>query len=91
MTHRNACIDREIIGATDFDTALEAYKDGRDLRPRICCAPPETCWAPITMGAERAEALGELTGCTDVFGDYDDAGCAVCRWFALAADPGARH
>jgi hypothetical protein len=45
----------------------------------------------ITMGAERAEAIGELIGCTDVLGDYDDAGSAVCGWFALTAEPGARH
>jgi hypothetical protein len=58
MTHRSACIDREIIGATDFDAALEAYKDGGDAEAEdLLSAAGNVLGSTITMGAERADAL----------------------------------
>jgi hypothetical protein len=44
------------------------------------------------LNPERAFIIAELTGtCCEMPQDYDDAGRAVWRWFALMAEPGARH
>jgi hypothetical protein len=45
----------------------------------------------IPMDAECAEAIGELTGCTDVLGDYDDALPRRVSLVRLMALPGAKH
>jgi hypothetical protein len=41
--------------------------------------------------SEKAETIAPLTGGTHVLDDYDDDARAVRRWFALIAEPGARH
>jgi hypothetical protein len=43
------------------------------------------------MDAERAEAIGELTGCTDVLGDHDDALPRRVSLVHLMVLPGAKH
>ena len=46
----------------------------------------------IPLDAEVAEVVTDLTGTSgDELVDYDDAGRAVRRWFALTWEPGARH
>jgi hypothetical protein len=92
MTHRSACIDREIIGATDFDAALEAYMDGGDAEAEeLLRTAGNVLGSTIPMDAECAEAIGELTGGTDVLGDYDDALPRRVSLVRLMALPGAKH
>ena len=44
------------------------------------------------LDPERAFIIAELTGtCCETLQDYDDAARAIKRWFALMAEPGARH
>ncbi|HWE19990.1 MAG TPA: hypothetical protein VG758_22880 [Hyphomicrobiaceae bacterium] len=43
----------------------------------------------IPLDEKLAETIADLT--TANCDDYDDAGRAVRRWFALMGEPGARH
>ena len=81
---------REKADCIDFDDALEAYLDGGAPAEllRAACTVAGTA---IPLHAEQAEVISELTGCACQLLDYDDAGRAVRRWFALMAEPGARH
>ena len=45
----------------------------------------------VPLDPEHAEAIAELAGFVCELVDYDDAGRAVRRWFALMGEPGARH
>lgn len=92
MTRRavRRIIDRETSGAIDFDAALEAYLDGGDPEDLLRAAGM-AIGSTIPLDPEHALVLAELTGCAYELVDYDDAGRAVRRWFAHAAEPGARH
>jgi hypothetical protein len=84
--------DREKSGAIDFDAALEAYIDGGDAEAEeLLRAAGNVIGSTIPLDPEHAEVIAELTGCDDALADYDDAGRAVRRWFALMAEPGVRH
>jgi hypothetical protein len=45
----------------------------------------------VPFDAEHALVVQELTGCACELVDYDDAGRAVRRWFALMDEDSARH
>jgi hypothetical protein len=45
----------------------------------------------IPLGPKHAKAIAELTGTDCELVDYDDAGRAVRRWFAMMEEGGARH
>jgi hypothetical protein len=77
-------------GAIDFDAALEAYTFGGDAEALLRAAG-NVLGSTIPLDPEHAEAIAELTGCTCMLEDYDDAGRAVRRWFALMGETGARH
>jgi hypothetical protein len=83
-------VTREEVGCIEFDAALEAYLDGSDPEDllRAACM---VVGSAIPLHPVLAEAIGELTGCVCQLQDYDDAGRAVRRWFAVMAEPGARH
>jgi hypothetical protein len=49
------------------------------------------CRHPRLIGPQHAKAIAELTGTDCELVDYDDAGRAVRRWFALMDEDGARH
>ena len=83
---------RASSGAIDFDAALEAYIDGGDAEAEaLLRAAGNVLGSSIPLDPAHAEAFAALTGCTWVLEDYDDAGRAVRRWFALMGEPGARH
>lgn len=82
--------DRETSGAIDFDAALEAYAFGGDAED-LMRAAGNVLGSTIPLDPERADAIAALTGCPYELVDYDDAGRAVRRWFALMGEPGARH
>jgi hypothetical protein len=85
-------VDPEVAGCIDFDAALEAYIDGSDAEAEeLLRAAGNVLGSTVALDSEHAEAIAELTGCTCDLADYDDAGRAVRRWFALMAEPGARH
>jgi hypothetical protein len=46
-------------------------------------APALVMGSTVPLDEDRAEALAALTGCACELADYDDAGRAVRRWFAL--------
>jgi hypothetical protein len=79
-----------LAGAIDFDAALEAYTFGGDAEALLRAAG-NVLGSSIPLDPEHAEAIAELTGCTWMLEDYDDAGRAVRRWFALMGEPGPRH
>jgi hypothetical protein len=92
MTRRTAVrtLDLAAARAIDFDFALEAYLDGGDPEDLLRAAD----WvrgSSIPLDLEHAEGIAELTGCSCALQDYDDAGRAVRRWFAVMGEPGARH
>jgi hypothetical protein len=61
--------------------------------PKTCCALP-ACWLGVrpSWTRNRAFIIAEVTGtCCETLQDYDDAGRAMRRWFALTVEPGARH
>ncbi len=82
--------DRETSCAIDFDAALQAYLNDGDPE-ELLQAAANVLGCRIPLGPHHAEAIAELTGCTCMLEDYDDAGRAVRRWFALMGEPGARH
>jgi hypothetical protein len=82
--------DRETAGAIDFDCALADYVAGGDGE-ELLRAAGMVMGSTMPLDPEHAEAIAELTGCTCVLVDYDDAGRAVRRWFALMEEDGARH
>jgi hypothetical protein len=45
----------------------------------------------VPLDEERAEIIAAVTGCRCELADYDGAGRAVRRWFAVMGEPGARH
>jgi hypothetical protein len=75
----------------DFNAALDAYLEGGDARRLLRSAC--TAVGNLTeLDPTRAFIVAGLTGeCCELLVDYDDAGRAVRRWFALMAEPGARH
>jgi hypothetical protein len=83
-------ISRAEAGCIDFDDALEMYLDGGDAE-ELLRASALVVGSTIPLDEERAEIIAVVTGCACVPVDYDDAGRAVRRWFALVAEPGARH
>jgi hypothetical protein len=94
MTRRTAqarYISREVGGCIAFDAALDEYLEGGDPKDLLCAA----CMlvgSAAELDPERAFTIAELTGtCCETLHVYDDAGCAVRRWFALTMEPGARH
>jgi hypothetical protein len=89
-TARARHISREEADCFDFDAALETYLDGGDAEDLLRAAIL-VLGSAVPLAPEHAEAIGELTGCTCMLEDYDDAGRAVRRWFALMGEPGARH
>jgi hypothetical protein len=74
----------------DFHAALEAYTFGGDGEALLRAAS-NVLGSTIPLDPEHAEAIAELTGCACMLEDYDDAGRAVRRWFALMGEAGARH
>jgi hypothetical protein len=74
-----------------FDGALDEYLDGGDPEGLLGAA----CMlvgSAAELDAERAFIIAELTGtCCETLQDYDDAARAIKHWFALMAEPGARH
>jgi hypothetical protein len=84
-------IDRETEAAIDFDAALEAYASDYIDAEELLQAADMVIGSTIPLHPEHAKAIAEITGWTCVLEDYDDAGRAVRRWFALMAEPGARH
>jgi hypothetical protein len=89
-TARARHISREEAGCIDLDAALETYLDGGDAE-ELLRAAILVLGSAVPLAPERAEAIAELTGCACEVLDYDDAGRAVRRWFALMAEPGTRH
>ena len=74
-----------------FDVALDEYLGGGDPEALLGAA----CMlvgSAAELDPERAFIVAELTGtCCETLQDYDDAARAIKRWFALMAEPGARH
>jgi hypothetical protein len=83
-------IDREISACVEFDCALVDVATGGDPEELRCAAGLVT-GSSIPLDPEHALVVAELTGCTSDLLDYDDAGRAVRRWFALMDEDGARH
>ena len=74
-----------------FDLALDAYLDGGDPEDLLGAAYM-LVGSAAGLDPERAFIIAELTGtCCETLQDYDDAARAIKRWFALMAEPGARH
>ena len=87
---RAARLDRETSGATDFDAALEAYFETGDAE-ELLRAAALVLGSSIPLDEAHADTIAALTGTDCELVDYDDAGRAIRRWFALVAEPGARH
>jgi hypothetical protein len=93
MTRRPSArhlIDREITACVDFDAALADFVASGDPEELLRTAGMVT-GSRIPLDAEHALVVAELTGWTAELLDYDDAGRAVRRWFALMDEDGARH
>jgi len=82
--------DREVAACIDFDCALQDYLE-RGEAEGLLCAAALVLGSRIPLGPQHAKAIAELTGCGCTLQDYDDAGRAVRRWFAIMAESGARH
>jgi hypothetical protein len=82
--------DCATTGAIDFDAALEAYMKTGDAE-ELLRASDLVLGTLVPLDEDRADTIAALTGCAHVLVDYDDAARAVRRWFALMAEPGARH
>jgi hypothetical protein len=67
----------------------EAYFNGGDPE-ELLRAAGLVIGSIVPLDPEYAQALQKVSG-TGCELDYDDAGRAVRRWFALMAEPGARH
>jgi len=84
-------ITREEEECIDFDAEFDAYLEGGDVGALLRAAY-KVAGSAVEMDPKRAFVVAELTGAQDEqLVDYDDAGRAVRRWFALMAEPGARH
>jgi len=84
-------ITREEADCIEFDAELDAYVEDGDVGCLLDAAYA-VAGSPMEMDPKRAFAIGELTGARDeLIVDYDDASRVVRRWFALMAEPGARH
>jgi hypothetical protein len=83
-------LSREEADCIDFDDAIEAYLDGGDPLEMLQ-ASLRVLGSALPLDEEKAKVMAALTGCTTVLVDYDDAARAVRGWFALVAEPGARH
>ena len=59
--------------------------------PRLLRASALVLGSAVPLDEERAGIIAAVTGCRCEFADYDDAGRAVRRWFAVMGEPGARH
>jgi hypothetical protein len=70
--------------------ALEAYLDGGNPVDLLRAAGL-VLGSTIPLDGERAFIIAELTGTYCDLIDYDDAGKAVRRWFALMDEDGATH
>ena len=92
MTRRTATrrVDRETSGAIELDAALEAYLNGGDPEDSLRAAGL-VIGSTVPLDPELALVIAALTGCSCELADYDDAGRAVRRWFALMEEDGARH
>jgi hypothetical protein len=94
MTRRTAqarYISREEAGCIAFDAALDEYLEGGDPED-LLRATYMLAGSAAELDPERAFIIGEVTGvCCETLQDYDDAGRAVRRWFALMEEDGARH
>jgi hypothetical protein len=93
MTRRTSArgvIDREVAGCIDFDCALQDYLE-RGEAEDLLCAAALVLGCRIPLGPKHAKAIAELTGTDCELVDYDDAGRAVRRWFAMMEEGGARH
>jgi hypothetical protein len=94
MARRTASAQRttpEEAACIDFNAALDAYAEGGDAK-RLLSAACMVVGNLTEIDPKRAFAVAGLTGvCCDLLVDYDDAGRAVRRWFALMAEPGSRH
>jgi hypothetical protein len=74
-----------------FHAELDAYLDDGGIGGLLDAAC-EVAGSMIEMDPKRAFAVAELTGTRDeLLVDYDDASRAIRIWFALMAEPGARH
>jgi hypothetical protein len=89
-TSRRSVDDDAMTCAANFEAALEAYLDGGDAE-ELLRASALVLGSSIPLEGERAGTIALLTGCTCTLEDYDDAGRAVRRWFALKGEPGVRH
>jgi hypothetical protein len=74
----------------EFDAALEAYLDGGDAE-ELLRAAALVMGSAVPLDEEKAGVIALLTGCTCVLANYDDAGRAIRRWFAMMGEPDARH
>jgi hypothetical protein len=74
----------------EFDAALEAYLEGGDAE-ELLRAAALVMGSAVPLDEEKAGIIALLTGCPCALEDYDDAARTVRRWFALMAEPGARH
>jgi hypothetical protein len=83
-------VSREEAGCIGFDAALDAYLEGGGAEDLLRAAQM-VAGSAIELDQERAFIIVELTGAICELADYDDAGRAVRRWFALMGEPGARH
>lgn len=83
-------ISREEAGCIEFNAALEGYLDGSDPA-ELLSAAGMVAGSAIPLHPVLAAGIAKLTGCACQLLDYGDAGRAVRRWFAVMAEPGARH
>jgi hypothetical protein len=84
-------ITREEEECINFDIEFDAHLEGGDVRALLRAAY-KVAGSTIEMDPKRAFTVARLTGeCDELLVDYDDAGRAVRRWFALMGEPGARH
>ena len=88
MTRRSD--DRETSGTIDFDAALQAYFETGDAE-ELLRASALVLGSSIPLDEAHADTIAALTGTDCELVDYDDAGRAIRRWFALMGEPGARH
>ena len=89
MTRRS--IDRETSGATDFDSALEAYLNGGGYE-ELLQAAGKVIDCDLPIAPEHADTISKMTDHLDIeIETYGDAAHAIRRWFAMMGEPGARH
>jgi len=80
---------RETSGAIDFDTALEAYLDGRG-HEALLRAAGKVIDCDMPFAPEHADTISELTDQLDIeIETYGDAAHAIRLWFIQMREPGA--